>query len=358
MNFYKTLVLTIVFASICYSQDFSKFSIGGYVDTYYSYDDDKNGNSLRQFSTIAPYREEFRLNIAAISLKYSDEKVRAVITAHYGDIPQANWPAVPLQFIQEAYAGFNPAKGLWIDAGYFITHIGAEGLYPKNNFLTSHALTTFYEPFFQSGVRVGYDFSNKFYGCVHLLNGYNVFADNNKNKSAGITLDYKPSPKYEFIYNNIIGNEIPSPEPGKLRIYNNLVIKFFPGKSIDVLIGGDGCIQEKSKIDDSTSSARMFSALASVRYHFSKKFSASLRGELHNDPDGIMSGVFVDSEGKSTGLKAYGVTFGIEIRPVEKAYFRIESRYLIADKHQEIFTNGTETRNTRFEAITNAGIEF
>jgi hypothetical protein len=354
----KTVIFYILFF-VCIlpvkSQDFSKFSVSGYVDAYYSYDDDKNGNSLRQLSSTAPFREEFRVNLAQISLKYNDEKIRGVVTAHYGDIPQVNWPASPLQFTQEAYAGFSPETGLWIDAGYFLTHIGAEGLYPKNNFLTSLALTTYYEPFFQSGVRVGYDFSSKFYGCFHLLNGYNVFADNNKNKSAGITLDFKPNPNVEIIYNNIIGNEITLPAEGKTRIYNNLVLKFFPSKKLDILVGGDFCMQENSKIDDSTAYGNMFSALASLRYKFSKKISASLRGEVHKDKDGIMSGVFVDSSGNPTGLKAYGITFGIEIRPVEKAYFRIESKYLIAEKDQKIFYNN---KNTRFEAITNVGIEF
>ena len=115
------------------------------------------------------------------------------------------------------------------------------------------------------------------------------------------------------------------------------------------------CLQENSKIDDSTAYANMFSALASIRYRFSKKFSASIRGEFHKDQDGIMSGVFTDSKGKLTGLKASGITIGIEFRPVEKAYFRFESRYIIADKDQKIFF---DNKNTRFEAITNAGIEF
>jgi hypothetical protein len=39
-------------------------TFGGYVDACYAYDTDKNGNSYRQFSGIAPYRDEFRINSA------------------------------------------------------------------------------------------------------------------------------------------------------------------------------------------------------------------------------------------------------------------------------------------------------
>lgn len=341
--------LTVLFA-----QDFTKFSVGGYVDTYYSYDDDKNGNSQRQLTSIAPFREEFRLNLAQVTVKYNDEKVRGVVTAHYGDMVTVNWPASQ-QFIQEAYAGFSPRKGLWIDAGYFLTHIGAEGFAPKGNLLTSLALGTYYEPFFQSGIRIGYDFSDKFFGCFHLLNGYNVFADNNKNKSAGITLDYKPNSKVEIIYNNIFGNEMNTGTAGRLRIYNNLVLKFYPAKNLDVIIGGDIGFQENSKLDDTAAYANMYSASASIRYKFSKRVSATVRGEIFNDNDGFLSGIFTDAKGKSTGLKTYGVTFGIEVRPVENAYFRVETRYLSADPDQKIFF---DNKNSKFEVITNAGIEF
>jgi hypothetical protein len=349
------LVLTVlVFSNVLKAQDFSKFSVGGYVDTYYSWDDDKNGNPIRQFSSIAPYREEFRLNIAQVSLKYNDTKVHGVITLQYGDIPSVNWPANQ-QYIQEAYAGFSPAKNLWIDGGYFLTHIGAEGLLPKSNFLNSLALATYFEPFYQSGVRVSYEFSPKVYGSLHLLNGYNVFADNNKNKSIGITLGVKPGKNIEVIYNNLVGNEIAAGSPGKTRIYNNLVIKYSPSSKVDFLLGADLAFQEKSGLTDTTASATLFSGLAAVKYKVSKKFSVSLRGELFNDKDGFLSGVITQTDGKSSGLKAYGVTFGFEVRPVENAYFRMEGRYLSSDDKQKIFY---DNKNSRIEANTSIGIEF
>jgi hypothetical protein len=353
---FKFLILLLVLSYSVKSQDFSKFSISGYVDTYFSYDSDKNGNTLRQFSAIAPYREEFRINIAQVSLKYNDEKVRGVITAQYGDIPSVNWPSSQ-QYIQEAYAGFSPAKNLWIDAGFFLTHIGAEGVLPKSNFLTTMSLPVYFEPFFQSGIRVGYDFSPKFYGCFHLLNGYNVFMDNNKNKSAGITLGVKPSSKVEIVYNNLFGNEIAT-EPGELRIYNNLIIKLYFVKKLDVTISGDAAFQENSKLDDSTAYGTVYSGLASLRYRFTPKFSASIRGEFYMDNDGILSGVMTDKAGKQTGLKAFGITAGFEVRPVSMAYFRMEARYLSADKDQEVFIVDGKPKNTRFEAISNVGIEF
>ncbi len=340
--------------SMIFSQDKSPFSVGGYLDTYYSYDTDLNGNSLRQFSGTAAYRDEFRVNIAQITGKYNVDKVRAVLTLHYGDIPSLNWPASQL-FIQEANAGFSPAKNLWIDAGYFLTHIGAEGILPKGNFLTSIALPTYFEPIYQSGIKLSYDFSPKVYGCIHLLNGNNVFADNNKNKSIGITLGVRPNSSSEIIYNNLIGNEQPAGSIGKTRIYNNLVLKYALGKRVDLIAGFDFAIQEKSKITDSTASASLYSGLAAIKFKAAKKFSITVRGEIYSDENGILSGVFSDSDGKSTGFKAFGVTLGMEYRPIENAYIRLEGRYLSADSKQKIFF---ENSNTRTEAIISTGVEF
>jgi opacity protein-like surface antigen len=188
-----------------------------------------------------------------------------------------------------------------------------------------------------------------------LLNGYNVLADNNKNKSAGITLDFKPNSKSEIIYNNLIGNEQPAGSESKVRIYNNLVFKYSLTKKLDFLAGIDYAMQEKSKIADSTSSASVFSGLAAFRYKFSKKFSASVRGEMFSDENGMLSGIYVDSDGKSTGLKASGVTLGLEYKPAENVFVRIETRYLNADSKLKIFYNAS---TSRVETTLNTAVWF
>lgn len=331
-------------------------TVNGYIDTYISYDNDK-GPQPRQFSSIAPYRDEFRLNLAMIAVRYSGKKVRGNVALQVGDIPKINWPQAPnefMQFIQEANLGFSPAKNTWLDAGYFLTHIGGEGLIPKYNFFQSFALCTYYEPLYQSGVRISYT-GKKFYGALFALNGYNVLADNNKNKSCGLQLGYKFGAKLDITFNNILGNEMPTGTTGKIRIYNNLVIKIFPGKKCDIVLCGDFCRQQKSQITDSTKTANMFSGFIAIKYKFVKRFSVSVRGEMFYDKDGILSGVIENSDGVLTGLKANGISGAIEYNPADNAYFRIESRYMITDKKQKIFY---QDKYTRTEVILSGGIEF
>ncbi len=334
-----------------------ELSLNGYVDTYIAYDNDK-GDPLRQFSAIAPYRDEFRINYAALTLKYSAKIVRGTIAVQFGDVPRVNWPQEPneyLQYIQEANIGVSPFKNSWIDAGYFLTHVGGEGVIPIYNIFTSLALCTYFEPVYQSGIRYSYT-GKKFYGSLMLINGYNVLVDNNKNKSFGMQAGYKLNDKVDVTLNNITGNEMPTGTEGKTRIYNNLVIKLFPTEQLDVLLCGDYCLQQNSKIDDPNSYGSLYSAFASLKYKAAEKISLMIRYEFHHDKDALMSGAYpVADSSKYSGLKAYGVTAGAEYNPTSNSYFRLEARYLQTDRSQKIFYDG---KSYRSEVILSGGIEF
>ena len=324
------------------------FKISTYVDVYYAYDTDKKENyTTRQYSTLSPYRNEFRLNIAQISFKYNTDKIRGITTLQYGDIPNANWipPYTNSQFIQEANIGFSPYKNLWIDAGYFLTHIGNESM-PKNNYFSTFAFPVYFEPFFQSGVKIGYVFSEKFYACLHILNGYNQFEDNNKNKSLGLQLAYAPNQKIKFTYNNIIGNEQPTGITGKLRVFNNLIINASPNKKIELVGNFDFCSQEGSKISDPNASAYTYGATVSGRYTFCPCFNSSLRGEFFQDLDGVLNG---------SPIRGNGITASIEYKPVDAAYLRLEYRFLNLGSDNKIFY---ENNNKRHEAVLSFGFEY
>ena len=349
----------LIFAQFCnsYAQDddktlLSKLKINGYVDFYYSWDTDKN-KILRQFPAFNPYRDQFKLNIAQVSFSENLEFVRGKVTIQYGDIPKILYPADE-QYIQEANVGISPVKNLWIDIGYFLTHIGYES-FPMNSFFSSYSMGSYVQPLYQSGVKVGYDFSDKLWGCVHILNGYNVLTDNNKNKSFGFEITYKPTSLLTFDYNSIVGNEMPNEVSAKTRFFNDLITYYSPSDKLDLILGLDFATQEKSKLSDQGASATMYSASLSARYKICTKYYISLRGEYFSDEDGFLSGLFINDEGSLSGLKSWGITGAFEYRPIENCYFRIESRFLSADSKLKIFYNNT---NTRTEININTGIQF
>ncbi|MBK8551676.1 MAG: outer membrane beta-barrel protein [Ignavibacteria bacterium] len=236
--------------------------------------------------------------------------------------------------------------------------MGAEGIISINNYFASLALATYYEPFYQSGIKASYTFSDQVYGSLYLLNGYNVFADNNKNLSGGMQFGVKPQNNLEIIYNNISGNEQPAGSQGKTRVYNNLVVKYSPAKKIDILLGADFCVQQKSDLSDSLNTANMYSGLLSFRYKFTPKFSAMLRAETYQDENGIMSGTYINTDTVMTGLQSSGISLGIEHKPITNTYIRIETRYLKNPDDLKIFNVVKGPRDFRWEYILRSGVTF
>ncbi|MCE1165955.1 MAG: porin [Bacteroidetes bacterium] len=356
--FIPVVIVLFMFSGKGHAQDnsiidyFKNFNISTYIDTYYSIDNDKSaGKNPRMFDLLSPYRDQFGLNIAQVSLKYNAEKIRGTFTLHYGDIPDVNWgPVTRSKYIQEANVGFSPVKNLWIDGGYFVTHIGAES-FPKFNYFSTFALPSVFEPFIQSGVKVSYDFSEKFTACIHILNGFNMFEDNNRNKSAGIQLVYTPSQKLKITYNNIFGNEQPEGLPGKVRLLNNLIFNVTPSDKIDVTAAFDYGMQEHSKLSDLSKSANYYGLSIAGKYKFTPKYSVSLRGDYFEDLDGVVSAYTANGP----GVKANSITIGCEYKPVDNAYLRLEYRYLQTAADQMIFENNS---NKRSEATMSLGFEF
>ena len=339
----------------------SPLKISGYVDAYYAYYTDSVGTgNYQQFPSVSPRSNAFGLNTALLTAQYDGEKVRGVVTLHYGDIARCAWSPL-FNPIMEAHVGFSLCKNnkLWLDAGFFRTHFGTEGLLPKENICSSVAINTFYEPYFESGIRLNYNPCEKFSLYVYALNGYNMFDDNNRKKSLGMLATYTLGDNRNIGYSNYIGDDTPGPADtiSHLRIHNNLFFNY-EIKKIKFQVGGDYCMQQNSDIATQSKTVTMFSGVASVKYNCCKSASLYARGEIFNDPQGMMSGIIVDKTSKLTGYKLWGATLGMEYRPTEKTYLRLEARQIEMDKNQEIFHWKNDPEDSRLEVLFNIGISF
>lgn len=350
------VALCLLFGSaIANGQTSSPITVSGYIGTYYAWDNDKSvrANEDRLLSFIAPRKETFALDVAMVTLNYAAENSRGVVTLQFGDAARlwgsGNESGVPLSFennVQEAYAGFMLAKNLWLDAGFFLTHIGAEGFFPKDNYFSSLALMTLFEPFGQTGLRLSYSFSEKFSAQFLVLNGYSRYYETNSAKSVGVQFDWKVAPSLEIIYNNLIGDD---GFGTGTYIYNNLDFKLPLSPKIDLLAGVDYATLSRGKINDKGEqvSGAYLAALIEARIKPSPKFWIMARGEYVNDDDQILS-----------GLKGFGGTGGVQYNVADKAFLRLESRFLSLDEKLKVFSDGKESKNTRVEVIFTTGVSF
>jgi hypothetical protein len=339
------------------STSHSSLSFSGYVDAYAAYYTDSLGiNNYQKFPSVSPRSNQFGLNVAMLTAKYSADKVRGIVTLHYGDIPRSTWSG-NYNFIQEANVGVRLHKKIWLDAGFFRTHVGTEGLFPKENITSSVSVCTYMEPYYEAGFKLNYSPSDKLSINLFLLNGYNIYEDNNTKKSVGALITYVFNDNFNIGYSDYVGDDSQQTDSiTHMRIYHNLFFNY-QIKKIKIQVGGDYGMQENS---DTTGkkSASMYSGVASVKYQCTSKFAFYSRGELFNDPQGFMSGVFINDKNVQTGLKLWGVTAGVEYKPTDNSYIRLEGRQLQTDDDQHIFRWEHKNMNKRMEAMIHMGVSF
>ncbi|MEM6841403.1 MAG: outer membrane beta-barrel protein [Bacteroidota bacterium] len=334
-----------------------QITLSGYTDVYYAtFSDESPTEALQPYTTVSPRSDRFGLNVAQLSVNYQAEWVRGTVTLHYGDIAQATWSET-FNMVQEANLGFMLFKDWWLDGGFFATHIGTESFLPKNNYLSSTAVATFNEPFFQSGARLSYEGSEDFSAQLHVVSGYNFFLDVNDAKSVGVLLSYNLTEQWSLTYTNLLGREsLDDVSPSQLRFYHNLYLNGSFNEKLLLTVGSDLGTQTNSQLNDGNATALIYNALASIRYQFTPTWSVTARGEIFSDPEGFISGTLPTESGREEGLQLTGLTLGAEYLPTDNSYVRIEGRNLTTDDELTLFDQGAD--DVRYEWMVTMGFYF
>jgi len=321
-----------------------KIELSGYVSSYYAHysDETQNSNGFVQFPTMAPRNNQFGLNLAQIGMEYHDQKVRGNITLQYGDIPETNWPK-PFTLIQEAHAGVRLVKNLWLDAGFFKSHIGLESIQPRENITSSMSVIDYYEPYYFSGAKLTYQVNNKLSLQINAFNGYNTYVETNKNKALGFSALYDVNDRISITYNALSCDETPNNvKTQHQRLYHNLY-GTFKLKKLSFGIEANYGTQKNSKLGDSTKTASMNSALIVLKYQVLKKMGIYGRAEYFSDKNRILTGNL------NLGNYIYGGTIGAEFKPAKNVALSIEYRVLKCE--QFIFKEKNYLTNQRDEII-------
>ncbi len=357
-NYFLIVALILAFQIFDLDAADTKISISGYVDAYFANDNEKllsseelPFNFTRSLTYINQKKNQFGINMAMVSADVSFDNLRGNVTLQAGGLVNSAWQAAGVLYpmIQQAYAGFNFYDKFWLDAGYFLTHIGGEALLPKDNWLSSHSLVTYYEPFYQSGARISYE-SDKFTGQLHILNGNGRIEDNNVNKTFGVFLSYKPLDELVISYANVLGNEEAGrPEDGTLHMLHNIVASY--NITDDLAIKGQLDLASKDLPNADTTKepvAGSYMGLSlSAHYILTKEINITGRFAMVNNEDGVYAPV----------LSGNVITLGCEYRPAENYYLRLEgSMYQLDDKYKIFVNQDGEADASKMEIMLNFGI--
>ncbi len=351
-----------------------ELSVSGYADAYYTTDDarlmDEYYSSSRQLTFLNSSKDQFGLNIAMISVSAESELFHGKVTLQEGSLVTTAWHGnAAYPNLQEAYAGFQLLNNFWVDAGYFLTHIGGESVLPKDNWLTSHSMVTYFEPFYHAGLRFAYNATPNFTAQLHILNGNGIYEDNNANKSLGWYFGYIGDKEvFGVSYAGIFGNEVPGPpENAKMHMLHNIVFFVNPSTSFAAKVQVDFASMEDGTVDveNEPTDGSLLGFSAQARYQANQMFGITGRFSYFDNTDNIYN---IESP-TPLNTSGMGITVGFEYKPVENGYIRLEGRMLSLDEGEKedgypgkIFYQGLDDDNmpemssSRMEIWLNFGI--
>lgn len=332
--------------------------IHGYVGSYYAlYSDSIKAGRYQQFPTEAPTGNTIGLDIAQIGMRYVSERTHANLTLHTGDIPASCWSS-KFNFIQEANAGFRIAKRLWLDMGFFRTHIGLESIQPRENITSSIAITSYFEPYFMSGAKLTYKANEKLYIQANVFNSFNTFIETNDRKAIGISTLYEPTEYLSITFNSLLNDNHPIDSNQTLtRIYNNFYLVWRKERwtiGCEANLG----LEEAKKNVGTHGWKGMCSSLLAAKYSFGHGFSGYGRLDYFSDPHEILTGPVYNDFHKLIGLQVASYTAGMEWKPSAVSYVRIESRWVQTAAHQPIFYLDQIPNRNRYEGSLTMGVWF
>ncbi len=287
----------------------SNIDISGFVDVYYSLNFEHpapapgifGNQALRAFDVQA---DKFSLSLAELVIQKAPGKmpVGFRVDLDYGpttDIVHAFEPGGTEVYkeVQQAYVTYVAplGKGLTIDLGKFVTHMGQEVIESKDNWNYSRGLLfTWAIPFYHAGVRVSYPVADTVTLTLLGVNGWNNVADTNASKSVGAQLIVTAIPKVTFIQNAIWGNEV----GGFRRDVYDTIVSITPTDKLSLAVNADYGRDGGSPVTGGSQSS-WYGVAGYGRYAFTDKTALALRGEWYRDPDGYTTAV-VQTVGEMT----------------------------------------------------------
>jgi hypothetical protein len=183
----------------------------GYVEAYYAYNFNRPSNGITNFRGFDNRHDTFSLTNVALgaSFEYGPAKGRLVLQV--GSMPASYYlgePSLPgtavvngssadmWKYVQEAYVGYKApvGRGLLFELGVFASPCGYEYMAVKDNWNWSRSNLFFGFPYYHTGLRVTYEWSDRVTSTLWVINGWNSVVDNNEEKSLAATTAYKIIP--------------------------------------------------------------------------------------------------------------------------------------------------------------------
>ena len=342
--------------------------VSGYVDTTYTYNlnDPQSGeNQLRLFDHKA---NSFLLSNSELSFMKSPEAGGAGfgLVLNYGtdaQVTQAGGSTVATSTststsvstppptttttttttttatkndfdIQEGYAayGFKSGKGWW-RFGKFVTMHGAEVIKSTGDYNISRSFLFNYAiPFTHTGLRVHYEMGPNLSGHFGVNNGWDNLKDDGKGKTAELQVGLSLPDMLALSVTGMYGPEASAVGQDNRGLID-VVATLTPVDNVTVVFNYDRGSQTNGVAAGSPAFWQGYAAYLNMG--LGEKHSATIRGEIFDDHDGLRTQVDLNGDGISDivprTLKE--VTLTLSCKQVENLEMRAEYRYDMSNQN-------------------------
>lgn len=314
-------------------EDAKDWQIGGFVDAYYTW----NGNDPAAQTNFFPgagvagkRNEEFALNWAALEIRRDPKPVgfhliagagNAIEVLHSGEPEGETVGRDEFRYLYRASVSYAVSDRLTVEGGIYPSHIGFESGLTRDNWSYTGSWGANFTPYYQTGVKAVWSLADGWSAGLHVLNGWQIIADNNDGKSLGAHVGWSGD-RGSVTVNGWYGPELPG-DDDSMRSLFDVVATFKPTEAMSLAFDGYVGRQELPGTD----SAEWNTLTGYLRYQIAEPWAITLRAERFDDPEGGISGV---AQTIDAG------TLTLEHRLHEQAVLKLEGRYDRSDAR--IFT--------------------
>jgi hypothetical protein len=302
------------------------FAFSGYMDTFYSANLNKPASRSNMGQSNARVFDQIpgqvQLGLVQTKVAYTNDKSEAVIDLSFGpnaDLGNYGNLLSPLSedytgmalAIKQAYFTYNFSDKFSMTAGQFGTHIGYEIIDAPVNF--NYSLSNLFNngPFYHTGLKGTYAFSDKASLMVGVVNAVDGLNDNNRKKGLISQLFLAPAEGWNLYLNFMTSNEA-NDVAGKTpkASYNILDLATSYQVTENFLVGLNaayGSQKGEFQGDKISDNAKTWGGAAGyLNYSFSSLFSIGARYEHFNNESGVRG--LRNAYGEGTSVNSFTLT--------------------------------------------------
>jgi hypothetical protein len=315
-------------------------TIGGYAELFYQWNFNEPSNNVTALRGFDNRHNSFTIGNAVLDAAGTLGPVSARIALQVGHTPETYYQAEPFapggggvpstdkdvwKYLQQAWVAYEIplGRGLVVDGGIFLSPIGPEGMAVKDQWNWSRSSLFFGLPFYHTGIRLTYDFTDRLLVSLQVYNGWNSVVDNNPEKSLAAQITYSIPERltFQFLYFTGVERAAGAAEGRPWRHLFDTYLALYPLKWLSLLVHVDGGVEPNTFGTSGWAAAALYARFRPLRWMY-----IALRGDFFweraaESATGRAAPIFWPVEWVSSA------TGTVDFRPHDNISLRVEYRH-------------------------------